>query len=115
MEKVPKHLSEEAMAIYNGILAEYSITDVAGLRTLQAACEAWDRAQLARASIDKIGMVVKDRFGCVRPHPLLPIERDARAAFLAGLKALDLDTTQETKKRPGRPVAYDRFKSGKVW
>lgn len=84
------------------ILKEYSIDDAAGLRILRVALEAYDRAQAARASIDRDGMTVHDKFGQVKPHPLLPIERDSRAAFLAGLKALNLDL-EPLQSRPGRP------------
>jgi hypothetical protein len=43
-----------------------------------------------------------DRFGAPKPHPLLPIERDSRAAFLAGMKALQLDL-EPLRDHPGRP------------
>lgn len=101
--KPPAHLSKEAKAIWKEILTEYSIDDAAGLRILRVALEAYDRAQAARASIDKVGMMFKDRFNCPKPHPLLPIERDSRAAFLAGMKALQLDL-EPLHDRPGRPA-----------
>ncbi len=88
--------------MWSEILKEYSIDDAAGLRILRVALEAFDRAQAARAAIDKEGMTVMDKFGQIKPHPLLPIERDSRAAFLAGLKALNLDL-EPLQTRPGRP------------
>jgi P27 family predicted phage terminase small subunit len=81
----PKHLSREAKQIFNKLCAEYQIEDCAGTRILRVALEAFDRAQAARKAIDKVGMTVLDKAGQVKPHPLLPIERDSRAAFLAGL------------------------------
>jgi phage terminase small subunit len=81
---------------------EYSIDDVAGLKILQVTCEAYDRAQKARDEIDKNGMTVLDKFGQVKPSPLLATERDSRAGFLAGLKALRLDL-DPLENRPGRP------------
>ena len=102
-QKAPSHLSIEAKKIWQEILSEYSIDDAAGLRILRVALEAFDRAQAARASIDKEGMTVRDKFNQIRPHPLLPIERDSRAAFLAGLKALNLDL-EPLHDRPGRPA-----------
>ena len=87
----PKHLSAEAKKIFKGLVEEYQIQDVAGLRILQAALESFDRATRARKEIDKTGMCVMDKFGQVKPHPLLACERDSRAAFLAGLKALNLE------------------------
>ena len=101
-QKAPKHLSAEGKKIWKEILAEYSIDDAAGLRILRVALESFDRAQSARATIDKDGMTVIDKAGQVKSHPLLPIERDSRAAFLSGLKALNLDITP-LQNRPGRP------------
>lgn len=89
--RAPIHLSKEAKGIWKDILSEYSIDDAAGLRILRVSLESFDRAQAARETIDKEGMTVTDKFLQVKPHPLLPIERDSRAAFLAGLKALNLD------------------------
>lgn len=99
----PKHLSAEAKKFWTEILAEYSIDDAAGLRILRVALESFDRAQAAREAIDREGMTVIDKAGQNKSHPLLPIERDSRAAFLAGLKALCLDV-EPLKNGPGRPV-----------
>ena len=98
----PKHLSAESKKVWKAIVEEYQISDVAGLRILRVALEAFDRSQKCRLSIDKIGLLIKDKFGQPKPHPLLPIERDNRAAFLAGLKALNLDL-EPLRDRPGRP------------
>ena len=101
-KSAPKHLSGEAAKIWKEILAEYSIDDAAGLRILRVSLESFDRAQSARTTIDREGMTVTDKFNQVKPHPLLPIERDSRAAFLAGLKALNLDL-EPLRDKPGRP------------
>ncbi len=98
----PKNLSSEAKKIFKALCAEYSIDDVAGLKILRVALEAFDRAQAARDEIDRDGMTVKDKFNQIKPHPPLPIERDSRAAFLAGLKALNLNL-EPLQNRPGRP------------
>jgi len=102
-KKPPTHLSREAKKIWSDLVAEYDIDDPAGLRILRVSLEAYDRAQAARTQIDRVGMMFKDRFGCPKPHPLLPVERDSRAAFLAGLKALNLDI-EPLHDRPGRPA-----------
>jgi len=100
--KPPAHLTREAKKIWSELLTEYDITDAAGLRILRVSLEAFDRAQAAREQIDRDGMTVQDKFQQVKPHPLLPIERDSRAAFLAGLKALNLDW-EPLHSSPGRP------------
>lgn len=98
---IPKHLSAEAKKIWQKLSDEYDISDAAGFNILRTSLEAFDRAQAAREKIDKEGLTVKDKFKQLKPHPLLPIERDSRAAFLAGLKALNLDV--EPLKGIGRP------------
>ena len=102
-QKAPSHLTAEAKKIWREILDEYDVNDAAGLRILRVALEAFDRAQAARATIDKDGMTIKDKFDQTKPHPLLSVERDSRAAFLAGLKALNLDL-EPLRDRPGRPA-----------
>ncbi len=71
--------------------------DSAGLAALRSALEAHQRARQARLAIDKDGQVWRDRFGQLRPHPLLAVERDARAAFLAALRTLRLLDPEESR------------------
>jgi P27 family predicted phage terminase small subunit len=99
---VPDHLSLEAKKLYKDLIREYGIEDTAGLKILRVSCEAFDRAQSARREIDKDGMAVHDRWGQTKVHPLLAIERDSRAAFLSGIKALNLDL-EPLRDKPGRP------------
>ena len=101
-QKAPSHLSKEAKEIFNGLCEEYSINDIAGLRILRVSLEAFDRAQACRKAIDRDGLTILDKFNQTKPHPLLSTERDSRAAFLAGLKALNLDL--EPIKTVGRPA-----------
>jgi P27 family predicted phage terminase small subunit len=101
-KKAPAHLSKEAKIMWNDLIDEYGIDDCAGLRILRVTLEAFDRAQESREAIDKDGMTFIDKAGQIKPHPLLPIERDSRAAFLAGLKALHLDL-EPLRDKPGRP------------
>jgi P27 family predicted phage terminase small subunit len=100
--RAPGHLSKEAKKIWKEIISEYVVEDVAGLRILRVSLESFDRAQAAREAVDREGMTISDKFGQIKPHPLLPIERDNRAAFLCGLKALNLDL-EPLQSRPGRP------------
>ena len=100
--RAPGHLSDEAKKIWKGLVLEYGINDIAGLKILRVALEAFDRAQAARVKIEEDGMTIKDKFDQVKVHPLIPCERDSRAAFLAGLKALNLDL-EPLRDRPGRP------------
>jgi len=67
--------------------------DPASLALLRTALEAHMRGRRCRQAIDKDGETLPDRFGQVKPHPLLPAERDARAGFLSAMKILGLDLT----------------------
>ena len=96
-------LSAEAKKLKKGILEEYSIDDAAGLRILETACEAFDRMRAAQKAIQQDGMTVADRWNQIKAHPLCSVERDARAQFLAALKALNLDI-EPLQNGPGRPA-----------
>lgn len=92
--KPPGHLSPEAGAWWDRLASEYGIGsdgDEAGVLLLQTAMEAFDRMRACQASIEAEGVQVRDRFDQIKPHPLLPAERDSRAQMLAALKALNLD------------------------
>jgi P27 family predicted phage terminase small subunit len=99
--RAPGHLTKEGKRIFKAICSEYQIEDIAGLRILRIALESFDRAQAAREAIDREGMTIQDKFGQIKPHPLLPTERDSKAAFLSGLRALNLDL--EPLRDRGRP------------
>jgi P27 family predicted phage terminase small subunit len=98
----PKRLSAEARKSWQKVVDEYQIVDDTGLIILTTAFEAFDRMRSAQEQIKLEGMTSTDRFGQVKAHPLLTVERDARAQFLAALKALNLDV-EPLADRPGRP------------
>jgi phage terminase small subunit len=98
----PKHLSAESKKFFRWVSEEYDITDPGGLRLLQSASEALDRIKQCREQIDVDGVSTLDRFGQRRAHPLLSVERDNRAAFLAAMKSLNLDL-EPLNPTPGRP------------
>lgn len=89
--KPPTKLSTDAKRLWVSILRDYPIEDSAFLRVLEVALLALDRAESCRKRIEKDGLMQKDRFGIDKPHPLLPSERDARSAFIHGIKTLNLD------------------------
>ena len=99
--KAPKHLQPETRQWFAGIVAEHDLTS-SELRTLQAALEAWDRAQEALERIAKDGAYLPNRFGELRPHPALSVERDARIGFLRAMRELALDGIEDDGVRPPR-------------
>ena len=99
--KPPENLSHEAKQWWRKLADEYALDDAAALLILQTALEALDRMRAAQEAITSDGEIVKDRFGQFRAHPAVTIERDARAAMLAALKALNLDL-EPLRGRTGR-------------
>lgn len=96
-------LSIEAEKLMTRIVEEYGIGDEAGLLIIRTAMEAYDRMKGCQAVIAADGITIRDKWEQIKPHPLLPHERDARAAMLAALKALNLDV-EPLHDRPGRPT-----------
>src|SRR4051812_8331849 len=86
----PRHLSEPARRLYADVLARY-VLEAHHLAILTKALEAFDRAEAARVIVERDGLLVATRFGEVKASPAIAIERDARAAFMAGIKQLGLD------------------------
>ena len=89
-QNAPKHLKADARRMWQRLQADYELDDSAALALLQAACEAYQRAQEARAAIDKAGAVLSDRFGQLKAHPACGIERDSRGQMIAALRTLRL-------------------------
>ncbi len=89
--KAPSHLSKESKRLWTEIVKEYVFDDAASLSVLQTALDARDRLTECRERINTEGLTITDRFGQVRPHPLLSAERDARSGVLQGFKMLGLD------------------------
>ena len=98
----PRHLSPDARKLWRAIVAEFAIDDAAGLAILRAALDAYDLAATAATAIAADGPTFRDRWNQTRAHPLLPVLRDQRAAFLAALKQLGLDVAP-VRDRTGRP------------
>ena len=93
----PKHLQLPERQLWASILRENAIEGEAALSLLESTLEAHQRARLCREQVDREGSTYLDRFEQPKSHPLLAAERDARAAFLAGMRALRLDITGEER------------------
>lgn len=96
-------ISASAEKLRREIADEYEIHDSGGQAILRKLAEAQTRFERARADIDRDGQTLVDRFGQLRAHPLLAVERDARAQVLAAIHALNLDVIPSREKigRPG--------------
>lgn len=87
----PRHLKAAGRAMWRRLMADYPLEDAGAQALLLAACEAAQRAEEARALVDRDGAIVLDRFGQRKPHPGVQIERDARTQMIAALRALRLE------------------------
>jgi P27 family predicted phage terminase small subunit len=99
--KAPNRLGAEARRWWERIMDEYGIEDAAGLLLLQTALEAFERMRAAQATIKQDGATIADRWGQIKPHPLLVTERDSRSQMIQALKALNLDL-EPLRDAPGR-------------
>jgi phage terminase small subunit len=88
----PNHLGAVEKQMWASIIKEHVFDETSGVALLRVTLEAHERARRCREAIDKDGMTFLDKFGQVKIHPLVAAERDARAAFMSGVKALRLET-----------------------
>lgn len=86
----PKHLSASSKRWFNDVVTTWSLEEHHA-RLLTAACESLDRAAEARKAIEADGAYFKNRFGEIRKHPAIGVERDALTTFARLLRELDLD------------------------
>lgn len=96
----PRHLSEPSRAFWRSVVADFEL-EVHHLAILQAACEARDRMDEARARIDADGPYTEGRFG-MRAHPAIAVERDSRTAMLRAVRELGLDLEAPASRPPTR-------------
>jgi phage terminase small subunit len=97
--KPPASLSKKSAAYFKTFVDDYEVED-SHVEVLIRVCESMDRADQAAAGLKKHGsLMTKDRFGCERSHPLVQIERQARAAVIDGIKALGVLKHEKTDDR----------------
>jgi P27 family predicted phage terminase small subunit len=103
MPKPPDGLCDEAKTFWEEVVAEFTIDDVGSRRVLQTACQAYTRMTQAQVIIEEEGITCADRFGQLKVHPAVLIERDSRAAVLAAIKQLKLVVDEPVQpKQAGR-------------
>ena len=90
-QKPPKHLSNDAKDFWRQVLRDFQLEDH-HVRLLTGACECLDRATQARETVARDGPFFKTRYGEIRPHPGLQVERDQKTLLARLLRELNLDT-----------------------
>jgi phage terminase small subunit len=97
----PGHLSPSSRRWWRQMVAGYEM-DPGALRILEAAATTWDRALAARDAIATDGAVITDRFGALRPHPAVAIERSALLAYARLCRELAIDPAPPDTRPPSR-------------
>jgi P27 family predicted phage terminase small subunit len=87
----PDHLGEPERQIWRHVFEDFELSTRTAEAVLTAALEAHQRARECREAITREGMTLGGRDGQAKVHPLLAVERDARQAFLAAVRALGLE------------------------
>lgn len=104
-EPAPAHLTAASQALFSRIAGDYGLSgDDAALTLLRLACEAVDRCTEARERIKADGTYLPDRFGQLRPHAAVAVERDSRLSAARLLRELGLspDEASLNDNRPPR-------------
>jgi phage terminase small subunit len=101
---IPTHLSPPSKRWVKQIIGDFDLESF-HFRLLVKAADAWDRSEQAREQIARDGITVPDRYGVLKQHPAVAIERDSRLAFARLLRELALDTAAPDT-RPPRTADY---------
>jgi len=88
--KAPAHLADATRKWFRSVVTEFRL-EPHHVRLLTLTCECWDRCTQAREAIAKDGAYLPDRFGQLRAHPGIAVERDAKISFARLIRELDLD------------------------
>jgi hypothetical protein len=98
----PRALGAPGLALWNRVLSEYDVSDVAGRELLTLAAQALDRSEALREAIDRDGEFLMLRNGGMREHPGIKPELANRAFVVKTLGRLGLDL-EPMRSSPGRP------------
>lgn len=88
--KAPGHLSAKCKKLWSEVLCEV-ILEPHNLELLRLALESLDRCDEARLILKRDGLCVIDRYGTQKAHPMLSVEKDAKATFSKLVSQLNLD------------------------
>ncbi|NQU20945.1 MAG: P27 family phage terminase small subunit [Candidatus Nealsonbacteria bacterium] len=103
----PVKWSKTAKRFWLDVHKQFVLEEPQHVELLRAACQQLDRADAARAVVDKGGVVLLDRFKQVKPNPAVDMERQAHLAFLRLARELGLDV-----ELPGETRGHRRAGTG---
>lgn len=83
------------------IAAEFDFDSNDGaFEKLVSAAQAWERSEQAREIVDQEGPTVLDKFGQVKLHPAVLMQRDFSALFVRILRELSLSEAPTDTRPP---------------
>jgi hypothetical protein len=97
----PRTLGEHGRSLWDRVMAEYRVDDVAGIEFLTLACQAIDRAEALAARIAEDGEIVRTPNG-IKCHPAIKEELACRSFIVRTLQKLGLNY-EPLRSAPGRP------------
>jgi P27 family predicted phage terminase small subunit len=100
------HLSADMRRFFRAVEQDYQL-EGHHQRLLLAACEAHDRMTQARARLATEGLTWQTRFGELRAHPCVAVERDSALRFARLVRELGLSDGQDEGRRP--PALSGRY------
>lgn len=95
----PAHLRDDGKRLWGQVVESFLLDDHQA-EVLALACQALDRQTEARDLVDRDGAVQADRFGQLRAHPAIAIERDSRLAVARLLRELALEAPPAGARPP---------------
>jgi hypothetical protein len=99
---IPKHLKSETRRWVKSVLDSFEFESW-HVKLFILSGECWDRITDARETIQRDGMFVKDRYGCLKSHPAIKIEADNKIIFARLIRELGLDLEKgDSSLRPPR-------------
>lgn len=88
--EAPPYLADDTRAWLERIANEYELEEH-HLRLLELAGRSWDRCEEARQEIAHEGITFRDKYGQIKMHPAVNVERDSQIRFCRILRELSLD------------------------
>jgi P27 family predicted phage terminase small subunit len=105
----PKHLSKASKVWFKKVVATWTLDDH-HVKLLVSACEALDRAEEARQTLEKDGTYFRNHKGDIVRHPAFAVEHNSRIVFARLLRELDLDV--EAPAEASRPPQLRSIRGG---
>jgi len=102
--KPPKELKASGRRFWRKVNSDFDLVEFHHFELLRQSCFCLDRIETAQKEVEKDGKAfIQDRFGQLREHPALKVEKDNRILFARLLRELGLDIAT-TESRP--PAQY---------